>query len=323
MSFFIDKHGRRKSPIALAACGAALLDLAVYFCTAALLAGPLYRTVSFGGETVTSMLHTTIITVISTLLCCLLFLLKDKRVVPYGFAGLAVILLMFCAAAWMLPQETRGSMLRLFLTVGLPPVLLGNAVSWPIYRRLRKAHPEYFVRKTISEELANLWEVTYYHRELRGDVLETLEALKARGYHIGIISNNASLYNVFNMLEEYGIRGCMEDVTVSSVTGYRKPHPEIFRISLRQMQTTAENCVYVGDTISRDIIGAKQAGFGKAVQIVSALSAQKDAATAADAEKPDLVIQNLLDMIPWLDQINPDMHIDEAQQSSGMFVPFF
>ena len=42
MSFFIDKHGRRKSPIALAACGAALLDLAVYFCTAALLAGPLY-----------------------------------------------------------------------------------------------------------------------------------------------------------------------------------------------------------------------------------------------------------------------------------------
>ena len=166
--------------------------------------------------------------------------------------------------------------------------------------------PDYYLKEfgfdrekliPITEELANLWEVTYYHRELRGDVLETLEALKARGYHIGIISNNASLYNVFNMLEEYGIRGCMEDVTVSSVTGYRKPHPEIFRISLRQMQTTAENCVYVGDTISRDIIGAKQAGFGKAVQIVSALSAQKDAATAADAEKPDLVIQNLLDMI--------------------------
>ena len=72
--------------------------------------------------------------------------------VPYGFAGLAVILLMFCAAAWMLPQETRGSMLRLFLTVGLPPVLW-QRVSWPIYRRLRKAHPEYFIGKTISEEL--------------------------------------------------------------------------------------------------------------------------------------------------------------------------
>ena len=126
------------------------------------------------------------------------------------------------------------------------------------------------------------------------------------------------------MLEEYGIRGCMEDVTVFQRDRLSQaPSGKFFRISLRQMQTTAENCVYVGDTISRDIIGAKQAGFGKAVQIVSALSAQKDAATAADAEKPDLVIQNLLDMIPWLDQINPDMHIDEAKQSSGMFVPFF
>ena len=76
--------------------------------------------------------------------------------------------------------------------------------------------PDYYLKEfgfnrekliPITEELANLWEVTYYHRELRGDVLETLEALKARGYHIGIISNNASLYNVFNMLEEYGIRG--------------------------------------------------------------------------------------------------------------------
>lgn len=122
--------------------------------------------------------------------------------------------------------------------------------------------------------------------------------MKARGYHIGIISNNASLYNVFNMLEEYGIRGCMEDVTVSSVTGYRKPHPEIFRISLRQMQTTAENCVYVGDTISRDIIGAKQAGFGKAVQIVSALSPRRTRQRRRMPEKPDLVIQNLLDHDP-------------------------
>ena len=107
--------------------------------------------------------------------------------------------------------------------------------------------PDYYLKEfgfdrekliPITEELANLWEVTYYHRELRGDVLETLEALKARGYHIGIISNNASLYNVFNMLEEYGIRGCMEDVTVSSVTGYRKPHPEIFGTSRCQPHTS-------------------------------------------------------------------------------------
>ena len=87
-----------------------------------------------------------------------------------------------------------------------------------------------------------------------------LQALKSRGYHLGVISNNASLYNVFRVLEDYGIRGFMEDVTVSSVTGYRKPHPEIFRIALRQMQAKPEMCVYVGDTVSRDIIGPQAGG---------------------------------------------------------------
>ena len=157
----------------------------------------------------------------------------------------------------------------------------------------------------IAEKLANQWEVTYYHRELRPGVKEMLDGLKARGYRIGVISNNASLYNVFDVLEAYGIRDYMEDVTVSSVTGYRKPHPEIFRISMRQMRCKPENCVYMGDTVSRDIIGAKRAGFGKSVQIYSFLSAQKDVGVTEDADKPDMVIENFRQFLEWLDQVNP------------------
>ena len=176
--------------------------------------------------------------------------------------------------------------------------------------------PDYYLRDfrfdldrllPITEELANLWEVTYYHRELRPGVREMLDALKSRGYRIGVISNNASLYNVFNVLDGYGIRDYMEDVTVSSITGYRKPHPEIFRISMRQMRCKPENCVYMGDTVSRDIIGAKRAGFGKAVQIYSFLSAQKDVGVVADVEKPDVVIENFRQFLDWLDEVNPEM----------------
>ena len=177
--------------------------------------------------------------------------------------------------------------------------------------------PEYYLKSfnfdrekllPITEELANLWEVTYYHRELRPGVKEMLDGLKARGYRIGVISNNASLYNVFNVLEQYGIRDYMEDVTVSSITGYRKPHPELFRISMRQMRCKPENCVYMGDTVSRDIIGAKRAGFGRAVQIYSFLTAQKDVGIPiAEAEKPDVVIRNFEEFLAWLDRENPDM----------------
>ena len=41
-------------------------------------------------------------------------------------------------------------------------------------------------------------------------VEEMLQALQQRGYHLGVISNNASLYNVFNVLEDYGIRKYMD-----------------------------------------------------------------------------------------------------------------
>ena len=48
-------------------------------------------------------------------------------------------------------------------------------------------------------------------------------------------------------------------------------------------------------------------GFAKAVQIGSYLSAEKDAGVAADAEKPDLVVSDIRDIVPWLDEINPEM----------------
>ena len=158
-----------------------------------------------------------------------------------------------------------------------------------------------------AEDMAGLWEVTYYHRELRPGVKEALEELKNKGYRLGVISNTASLYSVFDVLEAYGIRDYFEDVTLSSVTGYRKPHQELFRISMHQMQVVPAECVYVGDTVSRDIIGSKRAGFAKAVQIGSYLSAEKDAGVAADAEKPDLVISDIRDIVPWLDEINPEL----------------
>ena len=177
-------------------------------------------------------------------------------------------------------------------------------VIWPDYY-LKAFNFERERLLPIAEKLANLWETTYFHRELRPGVHEALEALKTRGYRLGIISNNASLYNVFDVLDAYGIRDYMQDVTVSSVVGYRKPHPGIFRISLCQMQSRPEECVYVGDTISRDIIGAKRFGFGKAVLIDSFLSAQKDMGIAADVEKPDAIIQDIPELVTWLDSINP------------------
>ena len=135
-----------------------------------------------------------------------------------------------------------------------------------------------------AEELAHMWEVTHYHRALRPHVREMLEGLKDLGMKLGVISNTASLYQVFDILKEYGIRDYFQDVTLSSVTGYRKPNPNIFMISLHQVQSDPAHCAYVGDTISRDVIGPIRMGFGATFHIDSYLTRLKDTHISPDVK---------------------------------------
>ena len=138
--------------------------------------------------------------------------------------------------------------------------------------------------RSYAEELAHMWEVTHYHRALRPHVREMLEGLKDLGIKLGVISNTASLYQVFDILKEYGIRDYFQDVTLSSVTGYRKPNPNIFMVSLHQVQSDPAHCAYVGDTISRDVIGPIRMGFGATFHIDSYLTRLKDTHVSPDVK---------------------------------------
>jgi len=147
------------------------------------------------------------------------------------------------------------------------------------------------------EEIAHMWEVTYYHRSLRPRVADMLEGLKGLGLKLGIISNTAALYQVFDILKEYGIRDYFQDITLSSVTGMRKPASDIFQVAMCQLQSRPEECVYVGDTVSRDIIGSKRAGFAKAIQICSQLTKLKDQGIRREFE-PDYMVEDIYQVYP-------------------------
>lgn len=153
------------------------------------------------------------------------------------------------------------------------------------------------VLEPLCEPIAHMWELTHYHRSLRPRVREMLEGLRDLGLKLGVISNTAAMYQVFDSLEEYGIRDLFLDVTLSSVTGMRKPLPDIFEVSTRQLRVRPENCVYVGDTISRDIIGSRRAGFAYSIQICSKLTKEKDAGVKR-AFEPDFVVENIYDVLP-------------------------
>ena len=119
----------------------------------------------------------------------------------------------------------------------------------------------------IAEDLMFFIETHYYQRAMRPEVPGVLEAIRKMGLKIGLISNVNSRGQVPTNLDLYGIRHYFDPIVLSSEYGRRKPDPAIFHYAARLANVPASQCVYIGDRIVRDILGAKRAGFRLAVQI--------------------------------------------------------
>ncbi|MBQ4610707.1 MAG: HAD family hydrolase [Clostridia bacterium] len=163
---------------------------------------------------------------------------------------------------------------------------------WRGYILASQNLPDDVLTEDLCEKLAYAWETTYFVRKLRPNVIPMLSALKDMGVRLAVISNTASLFQVFDTLENYGIRKYFDQVVISSIVSYRKPHVNAFKIALRQMGLSADECVYVGDTVARDVSGAIKAGFAKTIQIYSFLTASRDAGLDGSI-KPDYVIEDM------------------------------
>src|SRR4030042_1792010 len=95
----------------------------------------------------------------------------------------------------------------------------------------------------------------------------TLEKLHQK-YKLGIVSNFAIPECVDKLLKKHRLNELFDVVVVSGAVNKRKPSPEIFEKALEKLGVSAENAVFVGDTVDADIEGAKSAGM-KAIYIES------------------------------------------------------
>jgi HAD superfamily hydrolase (TIGR01662 family) len=105
-------------------------------------------------------------------------------------------------------------------------------------------------------------------------------------YRLGIVSNFAIPECVHRLLKRHGLNKFFDVVIVSGAVNRRKPHPEIFQKALKALGVSAEEAVFVGDTVDADVEGAKAAGM-KTVYVERRM--QKNAETAC----PDQTIKNL------------------------------
>lgn len=160
--------------------------------------------------------------------------------------------------------------------------------------------------REISEEIAHMWETTFYDRKLREHAAEMLKGLKEDlGLYVSVVSNTGSLFQVFDTLTKYGVRQYFDDITLSSITGYRKPHPNIFRVALSQANLKPEECAFVGDTLSRDVVGPRKMGYGRVFKINSFLTKQKD--IGKYEVEPDYEVTDIYDVYTLLKkELQPD-----------------
>ncbi|MDY6986323.1 MAG: HAD-IA family hydrolase [Candidatus Thermoplasmatota archaeon] len=89
---------------------------------------------------------------------------------------------------------------------------------------------------------------------LNEGAIELLEAFAP----VGLISDADKQYIDFQIKP---IRRYFFSVTTSEEAGYAKPNRRIFELALSRSGLSARECVYVGNSVERDIRGAKALGF--------------------------------------------------------------
>ena len=113
-----------------------------------------------------------------------------------------------------------------------------------------------------AEAIADaFFETSRSKAEANREILEQL----SRRFRLGIVSNFYG--NLERVCEDFGISRHVGVMVDSAVVGFEKPDPRIFRAALAALDIPPEQAVFVGDSLPRDMQGAR--GLGMAHVYVS------------------------------------------------------
>ena len=120
-----------------------------------------------------------------------------------------------------------------------------------VFTAVPGATDEYFEELFAEFVRADAW-------ELMPGVRETLAEVRARGWHVGVISNWDE--RLRPLLRNVGLKD-WDSVTISCEVGVEKPGREIFLAALRTAGVEAGEAVHVGDSRAEDVAGAEAVGM--------------------------------------------------------------
>jgi HAD superfamily hydrolase (TIGR01509 family) len=127
--------------------------------------------------------------------------------------------------------------------------------------------------------------------------LTVLQGLRNRDCTLALVSNTMRTPGAIlrKLLEHYRLRSYFAHTTFSDEVGVRKPHPDIFALTLRAVGGEAATSVHVGDDSVLDVQGARAAGL-RAIQV-------RTGHRRPGAVQPDAAIASLADLPAAIDKL--------------------
>jgi len=95
--------------------------------------------------------------------------------------------------------------------------------------------------------------------ELHLGALEILEAARARGLVVGVISNWSA--RLPGLLQALGVAERVDFVLCSAILELEKPDPEIFLRALHLAGVRPDEALHAGDDLEKDVLGAQRVGI--------------------------------------------------------------
>ncbi len=118
---------------------------------------------------------------------------------------------------------------------------------------------------TLKKLLEIYYLEVYSERKLYPEVMSVLHSLKKIGVRMGVVSNTTNPgFMKENEMQVTGLKPFFDFAIYSSDTPYRKPHPSIFELAIERFSLEPEEILFVGDSLSLDVIGAQNVGMKSA-----------------------------------------------------------
>ena len=193
----------------------------------------------------------------------------------------------------------RKAALNVMIDAGLP---LSPDEAYDLLREIIKEkgsnydkHLNVLTKRVFGEEkplLIALGMITYHNVKfallrLFPETMSTLIHLKARGYHLGVISNGITIKQ-YEKLVRLGLHHFFHSVITSQEAGVEKPDIAIFELAMKTMGCKAENYVMIGNSFNDDVLGAIDAGMS-AVFLTTELNDSERAIIEKRSLKLDII----------------------------------